>query len=61
MERFKKNVEAIITENTNYYYKVIYTDEKGEKREGYVAKRNLRVIDNVEEDDLKKEVQSKYK
>lgn len=59
--KIQKNVEAIITENTNYYYKVIYTDEKGEKREGYVAKRNLRVIDNVEEDDLKKEVQSKYK
>ena len=50
--KIQKNVEAIITENTNYYYKVIYTDEKGEKREGYVAKRNLRVIDNVEEDDL---------
>ena len=34
----KENVEAIILEDTNYYYKVSFTDENGETKEGYVAK-----------------------
>lgn len=42
--QLKENIEAYITENTNYYYKVSFTDENGIEREGYVAKRNLRII-----------------
>lgn len=38
-----ENKEAVITENVKYYYKVTFTDEKGEKKEGYVAKRNLKI------------------
>ena len=43
-------VEDIIIENTNYYYKVSFTDENGVKQEGYVAKRNLKLIEHNEED-----------
>lgn len=43
--QLKENVEAIIIENTNYYYKVSFIDENGEKREGYVAKRNLKDVE----------------
>lgn len=46
----EQNIEAIILENQNYYYKVSFIDENGIKREGYVAKRNLKMIDK--EDDL---------
>lgn len=42
--RLKDGVQAIIMENTNYYYKVKFTDENGVEREGYVAKKNLKVI-----------------
>lgn len=45
-----ENIETIITENTNYYYKISFIDENGIEREGYVAKRNLKIIDK--EDDL---------
>lgn len=41
----EQNIEAIITENQNYYYKVSFIDENGTEREGYVAKRNLKIID----------------
>lgn len=41
----KENIEATIIENTNYYYKVTFIDENGVQREGYVAKRNLKIID----------------
>lgn len=57
--QLKENIEVYITENTNYYYKVSFTDENGVEREGYVAKRNLRIIqEEIEEkkdDDLFKE------
>ena len=43
--QLKKNIEATIIENTNYYYKVTFTDEDGVQREGYVAKRNLKIIE----------------
>ena len=46
--RLKDGIQAIITENTNYYYKVKFTDENGVEREGYVAKKNLRVIEEEE-------------
>lgn len=42
--QLKENIVAYITENTNYYYKVSFTDENGIEREGYVAKRNLKII-----------------
>ncbi len=46
--RLKDGIQAIITENTNYYYKVKFTDENGVECEGYVAKKNLRVIEEEE-------------
>ncbi len=56
--QLKENIEAYITENTNYYYKVSFIDENGVEREGYVAKRNLKIIqeesddENSEQEDL---------
>lgn len=52
--QLKENVEATIIENTNYYYKITFTDENGIQREGYVAKRNLKLIEEseTEEDSL---------
>lgn len=52
--QLKKNAEATIIENTNYYYKITFTDENGIQREGYVAKRNLKLIEEseTEEDSL---------
>ncbi len=47
----EQNIEAIITENQNYYYKVSFIDENGIEREGYVAKRNLKIIDQEETSD----------
>lgn len=46
-----QNIETIITENQNYYYKVSFIDENGIEREGYVAKRNLKIIDPEETSD----------
>ena len=43
--KIHENIEAIITENTNYYYRVTFTNENGETIEGYVAKRNLKIIE----------------
>lgn len=43
--KLKENIEAIVIENTSYYYKVTFIDENGEYREGYVAKRNLKTIE----------------
>lgn len=45
----EQNIEAIILENQNYYYKVSFIDENGIEREGYVAKRNLKMIDKEED------------
>lgn len=45
--QLKENIEATIIENTNYYYKVTFTDENGIQREGYVAKRNLKIIEEL--------------
>lgn len=47
--QIKEGVEAVIIENTNYYYKVSFTDENGVKQEGYVAKKNLKLIEQNEE------------
>lgn len=46
--KLKDGIQAIITEKNNYYYKVRFTDENGLEREGYVAKKNLRVIEEEE-------------
>lgn len=48
--QIKEGIEAVIIENTNYYYKVSFTDENGVKQEGYVAKKNLKLIEQDEED-----------
>lgn len=53
--KLKDGIQAIITENTNYYYKVRFTDENGVEREGYVAKKNLRVIEEEEREREKKD------
>lgn len=54
--RIKEGIEAIIIENTNYYYKVSFTDENGVEQEGYVAKRNLKLIQqNTEEEEESEE------
>lgn len=46
-----ENIEATIIENTNYYYKVTFINENGEIKEGYVAKRNLKIIKEKAEED----------
>ena len=45
--QLKEDIEAVIIENTNYYYKVSFIDENGVQREGYVAKRNLKLIEET--------------
>lgn len=46
--QLKENFEATIIENTNYYYKITFTDDEGVQREGYVAKRNLKIVKEPE-------------
>lgn len=53
--QLKENFEATIIENTNYYYKVTFADEDGVQREGYVAKRNLKIIEEPETEETEKE------
>lgn len=48
--QLKEEVEAVIVENTDYYYKVKFVDEDGVEREGYVAKRNLKLIEEDSEE-----------
>ena len=47
--QLKENFEATIIENTNYYYKVKFIDENGVEREGYVAKRNLQIMEDLKD------------
>lgn len=56
--QINENIEAIIIENTNYYYRVTFTDENGETKEGYVAKRNLKIIEEKTEEDATEETHS---
>lgn len=58
IDELKKDFQATITEDVPYYYKVKYTDENGNIREGYVAKKNLKIIEV--EDDTKNEVADGY-
>lgn len=39
-----ENTEAIILENSIRYYRIAFFDEDGVKREGYVAKKNVRLL-----------------
>lgn len=43
------NQEIYIIDEEKYYYKTIYHNEKGELEEGYVAKRNIKLIENLKE------------
>lgn len=53
--RLQEDIEAIIIEDTNYYYKVSFIDESGEKREGYVAKRNLKKIEEEKQVEIEEQ------
>jgi hypothetical protein len=55
--QLKENIEATIIENTNYYYKVTFTDEDGVQREGYVAKRNLKIIKEPEAEETEEKIE----
>ena len=46
--QLKQNIDAIILENIIHYYKVSFIDEDGNVKEGYVAKKNLKVLDEGE-------------
>lgn len=41
------NQEIYIIGEERYYYKTIYHDEKGDLKEGYIAKRNVKIIENL--------------
>ena len=41
IDELMEGIEAYITEDVPYYYKVTYTDENGEEKEGYVAKGSI--------------------
>lgn len=43
----KEDIEATIIENVPYYYKVIFVDENGEVKEGYVSKRSVKIVEPV--------------
>lgn len=48
--QLKENVKAIILESLIYYYKVSFTDEDGNAREGYVSKINLKLLKNEDKE-----------
>lgn len=52
IDELKHEVQAIITEDVPYYYKVTYTDEDGNVKEGYVAKKNIQIIETEEETEV---------
>lgn len=43
----KDDIEATIIENVPYYYKVIFVDENGEVKEGYVSKRSVKIVEPI--------------
>lgn len=43
------NQEIYIIDEEKYYYKTIYHNEKGELEEGYVAKRNIKLVESLKE------------
>ncbi len=54
--QLKADIQAMVIENTSYYYKVSFIDEDGVQREGYVAKRNLKRIEEPETEEAEEEV-----
>lgn len=40
----KENIEAIIIEDTIRYYRIAFIDEDGIKREGYVSKKSVKLL-----------------
>ncbi len=40
--------EALILDDINYYYRIEFTDKNGDKKIGYVAKKNVEIIENDE-------------
>lgn len=50
IDELKVGIKAIITEDVPYYYKVQYTDEEGNIKEGYVAKKNIEVLEDDREE-----------
>ena len=50
--QLKEGAEVTIIENANYYYKVIFIDENGIQREGFVAKRNLEIVEKAETEEV---------
>ncbi len=41
------NQKIYIVGEEKYYYKTIYHNEKGDLKEGYIAKRNVKIIENL--------------
>ena len=52
IDELKHEVQAIITEDVPYYYKITYVDENGNIKEGYTAKKNIQIIEDVEETEV---------
>lgn len=52
IDELKHEVQAIITEDVPYYYKITYVDEYGNIKEGYAAKKNIQIIEDVEETEV---------
>ena len=50
--QLKEGAEVTIIEKANYYYKVIFIDENGIQREGFVAKRNLEIVEKAETEEV---------
>lgn len=53
----KEGIDGVITEDVPYYYKVTYMDEEGNEKEGYVAKKNLRIIEESDKEKPSDEMQ----
>ncbi len=48
ISEMRKDNEAVIVEDLNYYYKVKIYNEDGEEKEGFVAKKNVEIIDSTD-------------
>lgn len=44
LSKLMENTEAIVLENSISYYRIAFIDKDGIKKEGYVAKKNVRLI-----------------
>lgn len=43
------NQEIYIIGEERYYYNIIYHNEMGEPKEGYIPKRNVKIIENLKQ------------